>query len=38
VADVTLVEPNATRRSYLGLDAGYHVRAPEDVKACNSIS
>jgi L-gulonate 5-dehydrogenase len=31
VADVTLVEPNAIRRSYLGLDAGYHVRAPEDV-------
>jgi hypothetical protein len=23
--------PNAIRRSYLGLDAGYHVRAPEDV-------
>jgi L-gulonate 5-dehydrogenase len=31
VADVTLVEPNAIRRSYLGLDAGYDVRAPEDV-------
>jgi hypothetical protein len=27
VADVTLVEPNAQRRSYLGLDAGFHVFA-----------
>ena len=31
VSDVTLVEPNSVRRSYLGCNAGYRVCAPEDV-------
>ena len=32
VRDVTLVEPNPLRRSYLGLEAGYRVCAPDDVE------
>lgn len=32
VADVTLVDPNPIRRSYLGLDAGYVVGAPDEVE------
>ena len=32
VSAVTLVDPNPIRRSYLGLDAGYDVRAPEEVE------
>lgn len=32
VEDVTLVEPNPLRRSYLGLGAGYTVVAPEAVE------
>lgn len=31
VRDVALVEPNPLRRSYLGIDTGYNVHAPEDV-------
>jgi threonine dehydrogenase-like Zn-dependent dehydrogenase len=30
VADVTLVEPNAIRRGFLGSDAGYAVLAPDE--------
>ncbi|MCE8009027.1 alcohol dehydrogenase catalytic domain-containing protein [Aestuariivita sp.] len=32
VTEVTLVDPNPLRRSYLGLEAGYAVAAPEDVE------
>jgi L-iditol 2-dehydrogenase len=31
VPNVTLMEPNTLRRAFLGLDAGYHVVAPEEV-------
>lgn len=31
VADVTLIEPNEIRRSYLGQHAAYAIAAPEDV-------
>lgn len=32
VADVTLIEPNALRRSYLENDANYTIATPDDIK------